>query len=42
MLIHQVRSVDTLSRPVTRNGSSVPPVILADVRAKIAALTGID
>lgn len=42
ILIHQVRSIDTLSRPVTRVGSSVPPVILADVRAKLAALTSID
>lgn len=42
ILTSQVRSIDTLSRPVAAIGATVPPAVLADVRAKLAALMGID
>ncbi len=41
ILTSHVRSIDTLARPVRRIGASVPAVVLEDVRAKLAALTGI-
>jgi mRNA interferase MazF len=41
ILTSQVRSIDTMARIVTPIGASVPPAILADVRAKLAALLGI-
>jgi mRNA interferase MazF len=41
ILVSHVRSIDTLARPVRPLGAAVPPAVLADVRAKLAALTGI-
>jgi len=40
ILTSHVRSIDTLARPVRRIGASVPAMVLEDVRAKLAALTG--
>lgn len=41
ILTSHVRSIDTLARPVRRVGVAVPAAVLAEVRAKLAALTGI-
>ena len=41
ILTSHVRSIDTLARSVAFTGSRVPPAILADVRGKLAVLTGI-
>jgi len=41
ILTSHVRSIDATARVVTFAGSSVPDTILADVRAKLAALLGI-
>lgn len=41
VLVSHVRSIDTLARPVSALGAAVPPAVLAEVRAKLAALTGI-
>jgi len=40
ILTGQVRSIDTLARPIAFVGVRVPTVILDDVRAKLAALIG--
>lgn len=42
ILTSHVRSIDTLSRPITPIGAFVPPTVLAEVRAKLAALMGVD
>jgi mRNA interferase MazF len=42
ILTSQVRSVDTLARPVTPLGAAVPAATLAEVRAKLSALLGMD
>ncbi len=42
ILTSHVRSIDTIARPISATGSSVPATVLADVRAKLAALLGID
>jgi mRNA interferase MazF len=41
VLVSHVRSIDTLARPVRPLGAAVPPALLGEVRAKLAALTGI-
>lgn len=41
ILVSQVRSIDTLARPVERTGAVVPRAVLDEVRGKLAALTGI-
>jgi mRNA interferase MazF len=41
ILTSHVRSIDTTARPIASAGASVPEDILADVRAKLAALIGI-
>lgn len=40
VLTGQVRSIDTIARPVAFAGARVPPAILDDVRAKLVALIG--
>lgn len=40
ILTSHVRSIDTLARPIAIAGT-VPDTVLADVRAKLAALVGI-
>lgn len=40
VLTSLVRSIDTMARPITYVGGKVPPAVLADVRAKLAALMG--
>ncbi len=42
ILTSQMRSIDTLARPLVLAGSSVPIAVLTDVRQKLAALVGID
>ena len=42
ILTSHVRSIDTLARPITAIGARVPPALLAELRAKLAALMGID
>ena len=42
ILTSHVRSIDALTRPVHPVGATVPAGTLADVRAKLAVLTGID
>lgn len=42
ILTSQVRSIDALARPVGPIGAVVPASILAEVRAKLAILIGID
>ncbi len=42
VLVGQVRSIDTTARSVTRCGSAVSPRLLAEVRAKLAVLSGIE
>jgi mRNA interferase MazF len=41
-LIGHVRNIDLPARPVRAINASAPPTTLAEVRAKLAALTGID
>jgi mRNA interferase MazF len=41
ILTSHVRSIDTLARPIAFVGTAVPAAVLADVRAKLAALLGI-
>jgi mRNA interferase MazF len=41
ILTSHVRSIDTLARPIAFAGAAVPAEILADVRAKLAALISI-
>ena len=41
ILTSHVRSIDTLARPVAYAGGRVPAAILAEVRGKLAVLTGI-
>jgi mRNA interferase MazF len=41
VLTRQVRSIDTLARPIASAGAAVPGEILEDVRARLAALIGI-
>ncbi|HMR34610.1 MAG TPA: type II toxin-antitoxin system PemK/MazF family toxin [Geminicoccaceae bacterium] len=41
ILVSHVRSIDSLARPVRPIEASVAPAVLAEVRAKLAALTGI-
>jgi mRNA interferase MazF len=40
VLTSLVRSIDTIARPITYAGGKVPPAVLADLRAKLAALMG--
>lgn len=40
VLTSHVRSIDTLARPIRYAGGKVQPAILADVRAKLAVLMG--
>jgi mRNA interferase MazF len=40
VLTGQVRSIDTLARPIAFAGARVPMSVLADVRAKLVALIG--
>jgi mRNA interferase MazF len=42
VLTSHVRSIDALARPVRFAGVSVPSEVMADVRAKLAVLVGID
>ena len=41
ILTSHVRSIDTTARPVAPAGAAVPAPVLADVRAKLAALIGL-
>ncbi|WP_419730649.1 type II toxin-antitoxin system PemK/MazF family toxin [Lichenicola sp.] len=41
ILTSHVRSIDTLARPFELAGISITPALLAEVRGKLAALTGI-
>ncbi|HEY5046492.1 MAG TPA: type II toxin-antitoxin system PemK/MazF family toxin [Rhizomicrobium sp.] len=41
ILASHVRSIDTSARPIAFAGAAVPDVVLADVRAKLAALMGL-
>ncbi len=41
VLTSHVRSIDTMSRRIHRIGESVPASVLAEIRAKLAVLTGI-
>ena len=41
ILVSHVRSIDILARPIRSLEVKVPQAVLADVRAKLAALTGI-
>lgn len=41
ILTSHVRSIDTQARPIAPAGGTVPAAILADVRAKLAALIGL-
>ena len=40
ILMSHVRSIDTMARPILYAGAAVPVAILADIRAKLAALLG--
>jgi len=42
VLTSHVRSIDTLARPIAAIGGTVPAAILADVRAKLSALIGLN
>ena len=42
VLTSHVRSIDTLARPLTSAHGTVPHAVLAEVRAKLAVLTGYD
>jgi mRNA interferase MazF len=41
VLTSHMRSIDTQSRPIAYAGTEVPPAILAEARAKVAALIGL-
>jgi mRNA interferase MazF len=41
ILTSHVRSIDTRARPIASAGGAVPAPVLADVRAKLAALIGL-
>ena len=41
ILTSHVRNIDTLARPIAYARSKVPAAILAEVRAKLAVLTGV-
>lgn len=41
ILTSHVRSIDTLARPIAYAGVTVPPGVLAEARAKLAALIGL-
>jgi mRNA interferase MazF len=41
VLTSHVRSIDTLARPIAHAGAAVPPAILSEARAKLAALIGL-
>ena len=41
VLTSNVRSIDTLARPITSAGGAVPDAVLAEVRGKLAALIGL-
>jgi len=41
ILTSHVRSIDTLARPIGFAGAAVPAAVLAEIRAKLAALVGI-
>jgi mRNA interferase MazF len=41
ILVSHVRSIDTAARPIAYAGASVPEGILAQIRAKLAALIGL-
>lgn len=41
ILTSHVRSIDTIARPIGFTGGAVPSFVLADVRAKLAALIGL-
>ena len=41
VLTSHVRSIDTQARPIAYAGAAVPPAILAEARAKLAALIGL-
>jgi len=40
ILLSQVRSIDTVSRPIRYAGETLPADLLADARAKLAVLLG--
>ncbi len=42
ILTHHFRSIDTEARPIAFTGDCVPEDILSEVRAKMAALIGMD
>ena len=42
ILTSHVRSIDTEARPVLFAGGAVPATVLADVRAKLAAIIGLE
>ena len=42
ILTYQVRSIDTLARPIRFTGAADTARILTDVRAKLAVLCGMD
>jgi mRNA interferase MazF len=41
VLASHVRSIDTQSRPILPAGTAVPPAVLGEARAKVAALIGL-
>ena len=41
ILTSHVRSIDTMARPISYAGASVPAEILHEVRMKLAALIGL-
>jgi mRNA interferase MazF len=41
VLTSHIRSIDTNARPIAFAGSRVPPAVLAEARAKVAALIGL-
>ena len=42
ILTSHVRSIDALARPIRAIGAAIPPDILAEVRAKLAVLIGVN
>lgn len=40
VLVSHVRSIDTLARPIAFAGGTVPAIVLAEARGKLAAITG--
>ena len=41
ILASHVRSIDTLARPISYAGATVPATTLDDIRSKLAALIGL-